>query len=606
MRALFAEYLKYKTPLAWAVLCNVLASIFTLASIPALIPFLMLLLSAGEVGVGAQEPTVGLWYDISSFEQRAKWQLAQWMHEHGQFGAMWRVCLIIVTLFLLKNLFRYLSLYILAPVRTGLVRDFRQRILHKLVHLPMSFYSEERKGDLVARVTTDVMEIEWSIMGVMEAVVREPILIFGSIAFMLFVSPMLTAFVLLLIFFVGLVIGLVGKNLRKESAEAQTRLGSLIAILDETLGGVRAIKAFGAEKYQERRFETENLAYAHNLAKALRRRDLASPLSEFLGVGVVCVLLMFGSHLVFSGALSSEVFLVFLYAFFNVIEPSKSFTNAIYSIKKGMGALERVEEVLRSEDSIFDAQDALDLGSFQSEIRFEQVNFTHKGAAQATLTDISFQIEKGKMVALVGPSGAGKSTIADLLPRFFDIEAGAITIDQKPIRQIKLTDLRALFGIVGQEAILFNDSVRNNLTLGLEPTTDAQLIDCLKSANAYEFVQALPQGMDTLIGDRGMKLSGGQRQRLTIARALLRDPEVMILDEATSALDSESERLVQEAFDRVLRGRTSLVIAHRLSTVMHADQIIVLDAGKIVACGKHDDLFNHSPLYRRLVQLQTL
>ncbi len=606
MRRLLAEYFRYKTKLFWAVICNVFASVFTLASIPALIPFLMLLLRAGEMQQAAEPPALPHWFEVSSLELRAKWQLSQWIHTYGQSGAMWRVCLIIIALFFLKNLFRYLSLYLLAPVRTGIVRDFRQRILHKLVNLPLSYYSEERKGDLVARVTTDVMEIEWSMMGVMEAVVREPILILGSLAFMVFISPSLTAFVLILIIFTALVIGVVGKNLRKESGEAQSRLGALIAILDETLGGVRAIQAFGAESYQERRFALENDAYAYQLARALRRRDLASPLSEFLGVAVVCILLLYGSHQVFTGSISSEVFLVFLYAFFNVIEPSKSFTNAIYSIKKGMGAMERVEEVLSTANQITELPDAKSIHALQDQICFDRVSFTYKGAAQKTLDDIQFCIPKGKMVALVGPSGAGKSTIADLLPRFFEVDQGAITIDGVNIKELKINDLRSLFGVVGQEAVLFNDTVRNNLLLGCSGITTDQIRNSLIAANALEFVEALPHGLDTLIGDRGMKLSGGQRQRLTIARAILRNPEVMILDEATSALDSESERLVQEAFDRVLEGRTSLVIAHRLSTVLHADQILVVDGGKIVARGTHSELLTSSELYARLVRLQKL
>jgi ABC-type multidrug transport system fused ATPase/permease subunit len=441
---------------------------------------------------------------------------------------------------------------------------------------------------------------------VLEAVVREPLLILGSLAFMIFISPGLTAFVLILIVCTGSIVGILGKNLRKQSGDAQSRMGSLIAVLDESLAGMRVIKGFGAERYQSARFGTENRGYGQLLTRLLRRKDLASPLSEFLGIVIVSVLLIYGSARVFEGEMSSQMFFVFLYAFFNVIEPSKAFSSALYSIKKGMGALERVEQVLRADVVIKERPDAKIIATLASEISFEHVHFSYPNAVQPTLTDIDFSIKKGEMVALVGPSGAGKSTIADLLPRFYDVAQGAIKIDGHDVRDLTFSSLRNLFGIVSQEAILFHDSVRNNLIMGALECTDAQVESALRSANAWDFVAALPEGMDTTIGDRGLKLSGGQRQRLTIARALLRNPEVLILDEATSALDSESEKLVQDAFDKLLFGRTSLVVAHRLSTVMHADKIIVLAEGRVEAVGRHEELMERSALYARLVKLQAL
>jgi ABC-type multidrug transport system fused ATPase/permease subunit len=606
--SLFKYYIPYKRHLTLAIVFNILTSILTVASIPALIPFLILLFQSNEIDfskLNAPPPLQSYW-DTAGWEAQAKYQLASWMQAYGTSGAMWRICAIIIAIFFLKNLFRYLSLFFLAPMRNHIVRDFRQKILQKMLALPLSYYTEERKGDLMSRLTSDVMEIEWSILGVLEAVFREPLLILGSLIFMIVISPSLTFFVFILILCTGLIIGLLGKNLKKDSGQAQARLGTLVSIIDETLSGLRIIKGFNAEKYQDARFRQENTSYANLLTKLMRRRDLASPLSEFLGIVIVCILLIYGSSKVFGGEMSSEVFFVFLYAFFNVIEPSKSFSNAIYSIRKGLGALERVEQVLHAPDRITEVAVAQNIDHLNQSIQFKNLSFTYQNAPKPAIQGVTFEIKKGEMVALVGPSGAGKSTIADLLPRFHDAQEGQITIDGIDIKSLKVNRLRNLFGIVSQEAILFNDSIKNNLTLGMPEVTDQAVIEALKAANAWEFVQQLPEGIHTNIGDRGSKLSGGQRQRLTIGRALLRNPEVLILDEATSALDSESEQLVQQAFDRLLQGRTALVISHRLSTILHADTIIVMDQGRVVASGTHDALIASNPLYAKLVELQSL
>jgi subfamily B ATP-binding cassette protein MsbA len=493
----------------------------------------------------------------------------------------------------------------LAPVRNGIVRDLRNKLVRKILDLPLSYFSEERKGDLMSRISADVQEVEWSIVGVVESVAREPIVILGSLTFMIFVSPQLLIFVFALMLFSGLIIGGVGRSLRKQSGEAQSRLGLIGSLVEETLGGLRIIKGFNAEHWQLKRFGTENQRYARTLTRLYRRKDLASPLSEFLGIAAVSVLLWFGAKQVFSGEISAATFITFLYAFYNIIEPAKQLSGASYSIRKGMGALERVESVLNAPESIQDGV-AQVVPTFKDKVEFKNVSFRYQNAERAALEHIDLTIPQGKIVALVGASGAGKSTIADLLPRFYDVQEGQILLDGQDIRNMRLHDLRALMGIVSQEAILFNDTVRNNIAFGLEAATEDAILAAAKAANAHQFITELPEGYDTNIGDRGAKLSGGQRQRLTIARALLKNPPILILDEATSALDSESEKLVQDALDRLLQNRTALVIAHRLSTVQHADEIIVLDAGRIVERGTHEALLSKEGIYRKLVELQAL
>lgn len=601
MFQLLRYYAPYKKNLALAVLCNLLMSVFMVISIPVLQPFLQILFNRD--GNGSAPAGKG---GFSGFEAQSKTFFNRLIAEQGQEKALLLVCAALVLVFLGKNLFRYLSLYFLAPVRNGIVRDFRQKMVDKMLDLPLSFFSNERKGDLMSRFTADVQEIEWSIVGVMEAIVREPIVILGSLAFMLYISPSLTVFVFGLLIFTGLIIGGIGRSLRRQSGEAQTRLGYIVSLVEETLGGLRIIKGFNAEGYQRARFAEENRAYARTLTRIYRRRDIASPLSEFLGIAVVSVLLWYGSRQVFSGTLSAETFITFLYAFFNVIDPAKAFSSAIYSIRKGMGAVERVQSVLEADLQIHDDVNALEISTFNDKIEFKNVSFQYQNAERPALHDINLSIPRGKRVALVGASGAGKSTIADLLPRFFEVTGGQILVDGKEIRHLRTRDLRALMGIVSQEAVLFNDSVRNNIAFGTENVSDEAIEAAAKAANAHEFIVRMPGGYESNIGDRGSKLSGGQRQRLTIARALLKNPPILILDEATSALDSESEQLVQYALERLLENRTALVIAHRLSTVQDADEIIVLDQGRIVERGTHEMLMQNGQIYRKLVELQAL
>lgn len=612
MLRLLHYYAPYKKYLILAVVCNLLMSLFMVVSIPVLQPFLQILFNPDELKKGATtNPSLsgfqGIEQDLNDF-------FANLIQQYGQETALLIVCAILVFTFFGKNLFRYLSMYFLAPVRNGVVRDLRQKLVGKILDLPLSYFSEERKGDLMSRISADVQEIEISIMGVVESVAREPIVILGSLAFMIFVSPQLLIFVIGLMLFSGLIIGGVGRSLRKQSGEAQGLLGLIGSLVEETLGGLRIIKGFNAEQWQLKRFGHENTRYARTLTRLYRRRDLAAPLSEFLGIAAVSVLLWLGARQVFAGQISAATFITFLYAFYNIIEPAKHLSSASYSIRKGMGALERVESVLYAPVDIRDDDKALEISSFENKIEFRNVSFRYRNAERAALENVSLTIPRGKMVALVGASGAGKSTIADLLPRFYDVTAGQILLDGKDIRQLRLRDLRSLMGIVSQEAILFNDTVRNNIAFSTDlaaevltkEAADAAIEAAARAANAHEFIQNLPEGYDTNIGDRGSKLSGGQRQRLTIARALLKNPPILILDEATSALDSESEKLVQAALDTLLQNRTALVIAHRLSTVQHADEIIVLDQAQVVERGTHEELMKTGKFYRKLVELQAL
>lgn len=604
MLRLLRYFRPYKRLLLLAVVSNLLMSLFLVVSIPVLQPFLQILFDIP--GKSAAPQALSEATGFRAVEEAVSGYFADLVRTHGRERALLWVCGLLVFTFLGKNLFRYLSLYFLAPVRNGVVRDLRNRLVAKILELPLSYFSDARKGDLMSRASADVQEVDSSIIGVVESVAREPIVILGSLAFMLYVSPTLLGFALLLMLFSGIVIGRLGLALRRQSKDAQSNLGMVSAILEETLSGLRIIKGFNAQRWQQARYERENARYAALLTRISRRRDLASPLSEFLGIVAVAIILWFGARQVFSGEMTAPTFITFLYAFYNIIEPAKHLSAASYSIRKGLGALERVEALLAEAVSIRDSEGAQSVQTFERAIEFQNVSFRYPNAEGYALKGVNLIIPKGKVIALVGASGAGKSTLADLLPRFYDVTEGRILLDGVDIRQLRIRDLRALMGIVSQEAILFNDTVRNNIAFGLEGVSDADIEAAAKAAHAHEFITALPNGYDTNIGERGTKLSGGQRQRLTIARALLRNPPILILDEATSALDSESEKIVQAALNRLLQNRTALVIAHRLSTVQHADEILVLDQGQIVERGGHDELIQQSGIYRNLVALQAL
>ncbi len=587
----------YKRSIALNVLCNLLMALFMVFSIPTLIPFLNILFNRSELVV--EKPT--------SFDPGGllKYHLSQSILHYGKDKVLIFTCLLIIFVFFFKNLFRYLALYFITPVRNGIVRDIRQKLFEKMLDLPLSYFSEQRKGDLLSRITSDAQEIEWSILNVIETIVREPVVMFGSLAIMVYVSPSLTLFVFGLILFIALIIGTISKTLRKNSGLAQERLGNVIAVVEEALGGLRIIKGFNAENYQKNRFALENNEYRDLVTKILRRKDLASPMSEFLGVSVVAVLLWYGSRQVFAGTMQPETFFAFIFAFYNVIDPAKNFSSAIYTMQKGLAAADRIESILATVSSIQEKTNALDFPSFEKNIHYKNVTFAYN-EERTVLKNINLTIEKGKIIALVGSSGSGKSTIADLLTRFYDVENGSILIDDIDVKDLKIKDLRDKIGIVSQEAILFNDSIFNNIVFGMKNVSAEQVEAAARVANAHEFIIATEQGYHSNIGDRGMKLSGGQRQRLTIARAILKNPPILILDEATSALDSESEKLVQDALHHLLKNRTAMVIAHRLSTIQHADEIIVMREGEIIERGTHEFLLQKNGEYAKLVALQQL
>jgi len=606
MLRLLRYFLPYKNLLFLAIISNLMMSLFMVVSIPVLQPFLQILFSTPGLEDAALRVPAVKTGSFQAVEQQVNAFFSNLIQEHGRAEALLIVCTFLVLAFFGKNLFRYLSLYFLAPLRNGIVRDLRNKLIQKMLDLPLSYFSEKRKGDLMSRISVDVQEVDGSIIGVVEAIAREPLVIVGSLVFMIYVAPQLLIFVLGLMVFSGLIIGGVGRSLRRQSGEVQTRMGMIGSVVEETLGGLRIIKGFNAEAWQRDRFDRENTRYANALTRLNQRRDLASPMSEFLGIVAVSVILWVGSKQVFSGEISAATFITFLYAFYNIIEPAKHLSSASYSIRKGLGALERVEAVLDAPDHIQDGEKTRAVADFSDKIEFRNVTFRYQNADHPAIEGINFDLPRGKIVALVGASGAGKSTVADLLPRFYDVDEGQILLDGTDIRTFHLFDLRALMGIVSQEAILFNDTIRNNIAFGNETATAADIEAAAKAANAHEFIAVLPDGYDTNIGDRGSKLSGGQRQRLTIARALLKNPTILILDEATSALDSESEQLVQIALDRLLQNRTALVIAHRLSTVQHADEIIVMEAGRIAERGTHESLLAKGGIYRKLVELQAL
>ena len=586
----------YKKNVILAIVSNVLMAIFTVVSIPMIAPFFDILFSQEVVALSKPED--------NNLPDNLDYFFSQLVINYTPQRALLIVIAAMLVVFFLKNIFRYLALYFMAPVRNGIIYDLRKQIFEKYIDLPLSFYSTEKKGDLMNRMTSDVQEIEWSILNTIEAIFKAPLIIVGSLTFMILVSPQLTLFVLVLIVFTAFIIGGISKTLKRSSSEVQTRLGRISSILEETLGGLRIIKGFNAQEYQSEKLEKDNADYRNILTRLLWRRDLSSPLSEFLGIVVVSMLLWYGSALVFDKVLTPDLFFAFIFAFFQVIEPAKSFSSAYYNIQKGLAAVDRVDNLLNTPNPIVDPEKPLTDISFERKIKFEKVSFKYDNADTAALDQIDITINKGEVVALVGSSGAGKSTFVDLLPRFFDVSSGSIRIDGNDIRSYTLYDLRSLFGIVTQEAILFNDTIKNNILFGAE-ATDEQIEEAARIANVSEFVNEMPDKYQSNIGDRGMKLSGGQRQRLTIARAVLRNPPIMILDEATSALDSESELLVQDALEKLMKNRTTVVIAHRLSTIRNADKIVVLDKGKIVEMGSHEQLITLNGNYNKFVEMQT-
>jgi subfamily B ATP-binding cassette protein MsbA len=532
--------------------------------------------------------------------------IAQKIANEGELKTLLFICLLTLSLFFFKNLFRYLASYSITFLRTGIVKDLRDKLYHKIIELPISYFTEKRKGDIIARMTADVQEVESSMLTSIETIVREPLTVVIAIAIMFFMSVKLTLFVFILLPVSGFIISSISKKLKANSAKAQQETGTFLSFIEETLTGLRIIKGFNAENVIEKKFNTSTQHFKNLMTSVFHRQTLASPMSEFLGSATIIAILWVGGSEVLSktSSLQSEEFFGYIVLFYTVLNPIKLITTSYYSIQKGEASAERIMQILHTENSIKDLPNAIHKVDFTDEISFQNISFKYK--KEYVLQDFSLTIKKGQTVALVGQSGSGKSTLANLITRFYDVDKGTVLIDGIDIKQMTIKSLRGLMGIVSQESILFNDTIANNIKLGAQEAPEEAILEASKIANALEFIEHLPQKFDTNIGDSGNTLSGGQKQRLSIARAVLKNPPIMILDEATSALDTESEQLVQLALEKMMQNRTSLVIAHRLSTIQKADLIVVMKKGKIVEQGKHEELLAKKGEYFKLVTMQSL
>ncbi|MDO6675728.1 ABC transporter ATP-binding protein/permease [Tenacibaculum sp. 1B UA] len=604
----FKKIIKYAIPYKkhgyLNVLFNILYALFSTLSFLVLMPMLEVIFKPNAIKV-TEKP---VFESITKIIDYFKANVSYYVHEiagDDKSKTLMVVVGLVITTFFFKNIFNYLAMYFITFLRNGVLKDIRNDLYRKTIELPIAYFSEKRKGDTMARIGTDVLEIQHSFLSVLEMLVREPLTIIFTITAMIAISFKLTLFVFVFIPISGYVISLIGKSLKRKSDSVQKEQGYFLSLLEETLGGLKVIKGFTAEKEFQQKFEKSTNRFYHFSNTLLNRTNLASPASEFLGIGVIAVLLWYGGILVLEeGTLQGEDFIAYMGLAYNILTPAKAISKASYGVKKGNAAAERILEVLETENPLKDKSNAVDKKSFNSQITIESISFKYED--DYVLKDFSLTIPKGKMIALVGQSGSGKSTIANLLTRFYDVNKGTILLDGIDIRDLKIHSLRQLEGLVTQDSILFNDTVKNNITLGVEGKSDEEIIEAAKIANAHEFIKDLPNGYDTNIGDSGNKLSGGQKQRLSIARAVLKNPPIMILDEATSALDTESEKLVQDALEKMMENRTSVVIAHRLSTIQKADMIVVMKKGKIVEQGTHEELISKSGTYKKLVEMQSL
>ncbi|MBD0776642.1 ABC transporter ATP-binding protein [Maribacter sp. ANRC-HE7] len=582
---------------------NILYALFSALSFAALIPMLDVLFKP-EKKVLKEPIYTGMGQLKDYLQDYINYRVTDYSGDDQMKGLVLVIGLVLI-LFLLKNFFNYAAMYFITFLRNGVLKDVRNRMYQKITELPISYYSEKRKGDVIARITSDVLEIQHSFLSILELIVREPLTIVFTILIMFGISSKLTIFVFIFIPVAGAIISRIGKSLKKKSDRVQKEQGEFLSIVEETLGGLRVIKAFNAESRFYKTFSTSTERFFKFSNKLLNRQNLASPTGEFLGILVIGVLLWFGGKMVLvEKTLDASSFIAYMGLAYNILTPAKAISKASFGVKKGNAAAERVLQVLETENPIVDKEDAMEKTTFDNNIALENISFKYED--EYVLKDFDLNIPKGNTVALVGQSGSGKSTIANLVTRFYDVNNGAISIDGTNIKDISKKSLRNLMGLVTQDSILFNDTVGNNIGMGKENATDDEIIEAAKIANAHEFIALLPNGYDTNIGDSGNKLSGGQKQRISIARAVLKNPPIMILDEATSALDTESERLVQDALEKMMLHRTSIVIAHRLSTIQKADSIVVLQKGKIVEQGTHNELLAKNGVYRKLVEMQSL
>ena len=603
------QYVKpYKSYMAGSLLFNLLSALLNVFSFISIIPMLQLLFGIDQnryefipwsaAGMSMKDIIINNMY----------WYTTELMDEYGAASTLLVIGLFLVIMTFLKTGCYFASVAIMVPLRTGIVRDIRMKVYHKIVSLPLSFFSDERKGDIIARMSGDVNEIETSITGSLEMLIKNPILLICYFGVLIYVSWQLTLFTLIVLPLMGWMMGRIGRKLKHKSLDAQNKWSDTMAQLEETLGGMRIIKAFTAERKMTERFDRCTNEFRDASNRVSIRQASAHPVSEFLGTVLIVMVLWYGGTLIFSdhSPIDAPTFIFYMVILYSIIQPLKDFSKATYNIPKGMASVERVNKILNAENTIAETAHPKHIDGLEQNIEFRNVSFTYNGSTQEVLKDVNLNVKRGQTIALVGQSGSGKSTLVDLLPRYHDVTGGDILIDGVNVKDLAIADLRSLIGNVNQEAILFNDSFYNNITFGVEHATMEQVIEAAKIANAHDFIMESEHGYDTNVGDRGCRLSGGQRQRISIARAILKNPAILILDEATSALDTESERLVQEALERLMKTRTTIAIAHRLSTIKNADEICVLYEGRIVERGTHDELLQKGGYYKRLNDMQQL
>ena len=596
----------YKRYLVWSVVFNILSAVLNIFSFMAIIPILQILFQTGGDSVPQSLMPIS-WDNLQeAFSNNANYYVGQLIQNIGPTTTLLVIGIFLAFMTFLKTGAYFLSSATIIPIRTGVVRDIRNQLYHKITSLPLGFFSEERKGDIIARMSGDVAEVENSIMSSLDMLFKNPILIIAYFSTLLVISWQLTLFTLVFVPVMGWVMGMVGRKLKQNSIKAQALWSDTMSQVEETLGGLRIIKAFCAEKKMNNRFDRINSAYRNDIMRVNIRQQMAHPMSEFLGTVMIVIVLWFGGILVLSGdkMLTGPTFIYYLVMLYSIINPLKEFSKAGYNIPKGLASMERIDKILNAENNIVENPSPRHIASFEHQIEFRNVSFRYD--KKWILRNINLTIPKGKTIALVGQSGGGKSTLVDLIPRYYDVQEGEVLIDGVNVKDLGIHNLRQLIGNVNQEAILFNDSFRNNISFGVDGATDEQIAEAAKIANAYDFIMQTEKQFDTPVGDRGSRLSGGQRQRVSIARAILKNPPILILDEATSALDTESERLVQDALERLMKTRTTVAIAHRLSTIKCADEICVIHEGEIVERGTHDQLLAIDGYYKKLNDMQSL